>query len=27
LVSDWKELKCGMFNTATETCVQIKSIY
>jgi urea transport system substrate-binding protein len=27
LVSDWKELKCGMYNTATKTCVQIKSIY
>ncbi|MEM7733574.1 MAG: urea ABC transporter substrate-binding protein [Pseudomonadota bacterium] len=27
LVSDWKDLGCGMFNTATETCVQIKSNY
>ncbi|MEL7097301.1 MAG: urea ABC transporter substrate-binding protein [Pseudomonadota bacterium] len=27
LVSDWKELGCGMFNTQTETCVQIKSNY
>ncbi|MEM8792883.1 MAG: urea ABC transporter substrate-binding protein [Pseudomonadota bacterium] len=27
LVSDWKELGCGMFNTATKTCVQIKSNY
>ncbi|MEM9224160.1 MAG: urea ABC transporter substrate-binding protein [Pseudomonadota bacterium] len=27
LKSDWKELGCGMFNTETETCVQIKSNY
>ncbi|MEO0939110.1 MAG: urea ABC transporter substrate-binding protein [Pseudomonadota bacterium] len=27
LTSDWKELGCGMFNTETETCVQIKSNY
>ncbi|MEM9046247.1 MAG: urea ABC transporter substrate-binding protein [Pseudomonadota bacterium] len=27
LVSDWKELGCGMYNTATKTCVQIKSNY
>ena len=27
LVSDWKELECGMYNTETETCVQIKSNY
>ena len=27
LVSDWKELGCGMYNTETETCVQIKSNY
>ena len=27
LVSDWAELECGMFNTETETCVQIKSNY
>ena len=27
LKSDWKELDCGMFNTATESCVQIKSNY
>ena len=27
LVSDWKELECGMYNTSTETCVQIKSNY
>ena len=27
LVSDWKALKCGMYNTETKTCVQIKSIY
>ena len=27
LVSDWAELGCGMFNTQTETCVQIKSNY
>ena len=27
LVSDWKGLSCGMYNTETKTCVQIKSIY
>ncbi len=27
LVSDWKDLECGMYNTETETCVQIKSNY
>ena len=27
LVSDWKALGCGMYNTDTKTCVQIKSIY
>ncbi len=27
LVSDWKELGCGMYNTQTESCVQIKSNY
>ncbi|WP_420569265.1 urea ABC transporter substrate-binding protein [Thalassovita sp.] len=27
LKSDWKELGCGMYNTETETCVQIKSNY
>jgi len=27
LVSDWKDLECGMFNTETETCVQIESNY
>ena len=27
LKSDWKNLKCGMYNTKTETCVQIKSNY
>ncbi|QPH54649.1 urea ABC transporter substrate-binding protein [Pontivivens ytuae] len=27
LVSDWQELECGMYNTATESCVQIKSNY
>ncbi len=27
LKSDWKDLKCGMYNTKTKTCVQIKSIY
>ena len=26
-ISDWKDLKCGMYNTATKTCVQIKSNY
>nr|WP_092788031.1 urea ABC transporter substrate-binding protein [Rhodospira trueperi] len=27
LTSDWKDLGCGMYNTRTETCVQIKSNY
>ncbi|MBL3559351.1 urea ABC transporter substrate-binding protein [Rhodovulum sulfidophilum] len=27
LRSDWKDLGCGMYNTETETCVQIKSNY
>ena len=27
LESDWKDLKCGMYNTETKTCVQIKSNY
>ena len=27
LKSDWQELECGMYNTETETCVQIKSNY
>ncbi|MBI1417906.1 MAG: urea ABC transporter substrate-binding protein [Limimaricola sp.] len=27
LESDWKTLKCGMYNTETKTCVQIKSNY
>jgi urea transport system substrate-binding protein len=27
LVSDWAELGCGMYNTETESCVQIKSNY
>ena len=27
LKSDWKELGCGMYNTETKSCVQIKSIY
>ena len=27
LKSDWKDLECGMYNTETETCVQIKSNY
>jgi urea transport system substrate-binding protein len=27
LTSDWKDLGCGMYNTATSTCVQIKSNY
>ncbi|MCA0044423.1 urea ABC transporter substrate-binding protein [Celeribacter litoreus] len=27
LVSDWKDLECGMYNTETETCVQIGSNY
>lgn len=27
LMSDWKDLKCGMYNTKTKTCVQLKSNY
>ena len=27
LKSDWKDLGCGMYNTDTKTCVQIKSNY
>ena len=27
LISDWNKLGCGMYNTATNTCVQIKSNY
>jgi urea transport system substrate-binding protein len=27
LVSDWQELGCGMYDTATESCVQIQSNY
>ena len=27
LVSDWQTLGCGMYNTKTQSCVQIKSIY
>ncbi len=27
LTSDWQTLGCGMYNTETETCVQIKSNY
>ncbi|PTX52843.1 amino acid/amide ABC transporter substrate-binding protein (HAAT family) [Allosediminivita pacifica] len=27
LTSDWQELECGMYNTETETCVQIQSNY
>ncbi len=27
LISDWKNLGCGMYNTETKSCVQIKSIY
>ncbi len=27
LISDWQELGCGMYNTETDTCVQIKSNY
>ena len=27
LISDWQELGCGMYNTQTETCVQIESNY
>ena len=27
LMSDWKDLACGMYNTKTQSCVQIKSNY
>ena len=27
LESNWKDLKCGMYNTETKTCVQMKSNY
>jgi urea transport system substrate-binding protein len=27
LVSDWQDLGCGMYDTATDSCVQIKSNY
>lgn len=27
LESDWKDLKCGMYNTETQTCVQLTSNY
>ena len=27
LISDWKTLKCGMYNQKTKTCVQMKSNY
>ena len=27
LISDWQELGCGMYNTETSSCVQIKSNY
>ncbi|MGC9417418.1 MAG: urea ABC transporter substrate-binding protein [Rhodovulum sp.] len=27
LTSDWRDLECGMYNTETESCVQIKSNY
>ena len=27
LMSDWQTLGCGMYNTETKSCVQIKSIY
>ena len=27
LVADWKDLGCGMYNTSTRTCVQIRSNY
>ncbi|RWR14877.1 urea ABC transporter substrate-binding protein [Sinirhodobacter populi] len=27
LESDWKDLKCGMYNTETKSCVQLKSNY
>ena len=27
LMSDWKDIGCGMYNTETKTCVQMKSNY
>lgn len=27
LTSDWKDLECGMYNTETKSCVQLKSNY
>ena len=27
LESDWKDLQCGMYNTETQTCVQLTSNY
>ena len=27
LISDWQGLGCGMYNTETKSCVQLKSIY
>ena len=27
LKSDWKDLECGMYNTETKSCVQLKSNY
>jgi urea transport system substrate-binding protein len=27
LEADWQNLDCGMYNTETKTCVQIKSNY
>jgi len=27
LKSDWKDLGCGMYNTESESCVQLKSNY
>ena len=27
LISDWKDLGCGMYNTETETCIQLTSNY
>jgi urea transport system substrate-binding protein len=27
LMSDWKNIGCGMYNTETSTCIQMKSIY
>jgi urea transport system substrate-binding protein len=27
LISDWKDLGCGMYNTQTKTCVQMTSNY